>query len=364
MDHAAGVAVDDVLALAKGERVLLVTHPDPEVSRVALAVHDAVVKAGADPVLVATQPRRGADLADPVLIRALESDPEVLILLTRGRIGGDQQRLRRPVHGTYTHYLQYLLSEAPTRGFWAAGVTRAAFAKGVAVDYDALRSNADSLKMRLQEAVELRIATGKDMDLVVPVEGAMVRTETGDYRSPGATGELPSGELVVPVVEGATSGRLRVTGGMSLPEESVVHKDPVEVHVGEGRLEKVVGDDAARRLEATLAGGERLADQAVREGWLTRQEAQTFASGTHQVKEVAFGLNPGLKARGDLCGDLKALGMVRLVVGAGLREYPPGAPVSVELLVPGAKVTVVGEDGRETPLLAGGRFMREQVAIR
>lgn len=360
LDEAARVAVTEVLGVSPGERVLVVTNPDPELSRVALAVHDASAAVGAEPILLATQPRSGAQLADPVLLRALETDPQVLVLLTKGRIGGDPERLARPIHGTYTHYLQYLLSEAPTRGFWGHGVSRSAFTRGVPVDYEALRQEAESLTRRFQDVVELRIQTGKNLELVLPVKGPEGRQETGDYKGPGASGELPTGEFVVPVEPGGASGRLQVSGGLGLPEESLALRDPLQVTLEGGAVTNVQGGDGARRLEAAMADGERLADAAVREGWLTRDEAGRFAQSTHRVKEVALGLNPALKPRGDPVADAKGRGVIRVVVGAGLREYPPGAPVSLELIVPGAKITAVAEDGTESPLLSGGRFVPGQ----
>jgi hypothetical protein len=357
LDQTALKAVQDVLGVAKGERVLIVTHPDPEVSRVAWAVHDAVVQVGGEPVFLATQPRSGAELADPVLIKALESEPAVLVLLTNGRIGGDPERLARPIHGTYTHYLQYLLSDSPTRGFWANGLTRATFTKGLSVGRQDLEAQAQRIVQRLQEAAELRVTTGKGYEFMVGVHGDQTRSEAGDFRSPGAVGELPSGEVVVPVVPGTSQGKIRLLGALGLPEEVVPVRAPLDLAVEDGRVVSTTGGQEARMLENAMADAKRSADQAVREGWLTRTEAEAFGESTHQVKELAFGVNPGLKPRGEIRGDTKALGVLRVVLGAGLREYPPGAPVSLELAIHGASVSVVKEDGTEEPLLEGGRWV-------
>ncbi len=354
--EAARVAVNDCLAVAPGERVLVVTNPDPELSRVAMAVHDQAARAGGEPVLMATQPRTGAQLADPALLRALETDPEVLVLLTKGRIGGDPERLSRPAHGTYTHYLQYLLSETPTRGFWSHGLSQAAFTKGVPVDQTAMRQEATEAVERLKDAVELHIVTGRDARLVVPVVGEKAESETGDYRTAGANGELPSGEVYLPVGPGA-AGSLQLTGTIGLPEGSLSAREPIEITIEEGRVEKVDGGKTARQVEAAIAGGQNLADHAVGEGWLTRSEADQVAENVRVVKEVAFGLNPALKPRGEPFAHAKARGALRLVIGAGRRELPPGAPVSLDFVVPGAKVVVVSEDGTEAPFLSGGGFL-------
>lgn len=359
LGHAARVAVTDALAVAPGERVLIVTNPDAELSRVALAVHDQAAQAGGEPVLMATQPRSGAQLADPALLRALETDPEILVLLTKGRIGGDPERLARPLHGTYTHYLQYLLSETATRGFWSHGLSQTAFTKGVPVDQTSMRQEAKDAVERLQTAVELHIVTGRDDRLVVPVVGEQAQSETGDYRTAGATGELPSGEVYLPVGPGA-AGTLQVTGTIGLPEGSLSAREGVEVTIDEGRVEKIDGGQSARQVEAAIAAGQNLADHAVGEGWLTRSEADQVAENVRVVKEVAFGLNPALKPRGEPFAHAKARGALRVVIGAGRREFPPGAPVSLEFVVPGAKVVVVSEDGTEAPFLPGGGLPTRQ----
>lgn len=355
------MAVTESLAVAQGERVLILTNPDPELSRVAMAVHDQAAQAGGEPILMATKPRVGAELADPALLRVLETDPEVLVLLTKGRIGGDPQRLARPLHGTYTHYLQYLLSQTPTRGFWSHGLTQAAFTKGVPVDQTALRQEANEAVKRLQSAVELHIVTGKESRLVVPVVGDQAKSETGDYRSAGATGELPSGEVYLPVGPGA-AGTLQVTGAIGLPEGSVSAREPVGITIEDGRVEKVDGGQTARQVEAAIAGGQNLADHAVGEGWLTRSEADQVAENVRVVKEVAFGLNPALKPKGEPFAHAKARGALRLVIGAGRRELPPGAPVSLDFVVPGAKVVVVSEDGTESPFLSGSGLLAPKPA--
>lgn len=355
---AARTAVAECLNVAAGERVLVVTHPDREAAGVAMAVYDAALAAGADPVMVTTRPRGGADLADPALLAALESDPEVLVLLTRGLLGGDPKRLGRPIHGKYTHYLQYLMSEAPTRGFWCPGVTQEAFRRGVPVDLAALRRTTDAWRALLADAVELQVAGRGEGRLVVPVDGAAASAETGDYREPGAGGELPAGEVLVPATGEGVEGSLPVTGALGLPERAVRLAAPIRLEFRDGRLAGATGGDDAKRLEAALADAARLAERAIGAGWLTREQAGRFAGNARRLREVGFGMNPALRPRGDPYGDARAHGVVQLRLGAGRREFPPGAPVSVDLLVPGLSVRAVLADGREVALVENGKPAR------
>lgn len=350
--EAAHAAVVDILALKSDERFLIISEADPERFPIAQALHDAAVAAGAETVVV-LQPRRDeAAPAHDIVLRALETEPDAVAVVTAGRLGADPARISRPLHGRYTHYLEYLVGEGRSRAFWATGVPKSAFERCLAIDHAALRRSAQELKGALTDAVELRITSASGTELVLPVRGRDAYAEDGDLRAIGSGGELPPGAVRTPV-EGGANGRLVVDGSLALPGHSEVLRSPLTLDIEEGRVTRADGADA-ERMQAAFRSAGRLAEQAVQNGRLTRDEAEVYASNVRRIAEVGIGLNPAARLSGIPLVDMKAAGTIHLVVGAGSRETPPGAPLSVRVVLKKATLVAVHPDGSETVLVDAG----------
>lgn len=350
--EAARAAVKDALAVKKGERMLIVTEPDAEVAPIAMAVHDAAVATGADVVFMAQSPRGAMDLTDAAVIRALETDPDVVAVLTQGGLGADPERILRPIHGTYSHYFQYLIGEGRARGFWSPGVSKRLFARAVPVDRAAMAEEGEALGRLLEETVELRITSDTGTDLVIPLQGQPT-VETGDYRTAGRGGNLPAGEAVAPASPGLASGRLVIDGTLGLPTGAQPLRSPLVLEVESGRVVSSSGG-AANAFEKALASAPGLAERAVSGGWLTRDQAEVYAENARRIAEVGLGLNPLAKLTGNVLVDEKVRGTAHIGLGAASHEMPPGAPVSIDGVLRRPTVTAVLEDGAEVVLLARG----------
>lgn len=362
--HAADAVVDDVLGIGTSDRVLIVTNPDAEMTPVAWAVHDAAVAREADTVLVSQPVKDENDMADPVVLRALETDPDVIVVLTNGLLGADPERIHRPIHGTYTHYLQYLVGAGRSRAAWAPGVTRRLFAKAVVVDHEAIAAECRAVLDAAAEAVEIHVTSPGGTELVVPVAPLQATAEDGRYLEPGRAGALPAGEVVLPTAEtGAASGTLVIDGLLGLPGHTLWPRKPVTCKVEEGRVTEVTGGDDATALRQALAEGARGAERAVAGGWLTRDQAVVYAANTRRVAEVGIGVNAAVRASGVLPVDQVARGAVRIGIGAARHETPPGAPVALHGLVRKADVMVVLDDGSELALVRSGRAVETPVAL-
>ncbi len=355
--HAARVAATDVLGVREKERALLIVRPGPDTAPVALAVHDALVAAGAETVLVSEPARVPGAPADPIVLRALETDPDILVTLTDGPLGVDPERLHRPVHGKYQHYAQYLLGEARTRGFWAPGVTPRVFARTVPIDYVALARDGAGLVALLREAEELRVTTPAGTDLAVPLDRKKARAEDGRYREPGQGGNLPAGEVLAPATEGGATGRLVVDGALGLPGGTVDVRDAVVARVEEGKITQLEGGAGAKALEKAFAAAGPRSEEAVAAGWLTRRQATVYAGNARRVAEIGLGLNPAARPSGDPLVDDKVRGGVHLGIGAASHESPPGAPVAIDAVLRRPTVVAVLGDGAERTLVREGRVL-------
>ncbi len=372
---AAHKAVHDVLALRPEERVVVVTNPGDDVFPVAEAVHDAARANGNDVLLLVQPVRDDGAWMDPGVLRVLEQDPEVVITILEDKLGLDPERTARPILGKYRHYVQYMIGEGRSRGFWSPGVNVKTFEKLVDIDYVLLRDEARATRDLLADAEELRITTAAGTDLMVPIDGSRVDLDDGDLRVPGRGGNLPCGEVLVPVLrtpqakdaEGdgagiAASGRLVLDGPVKLPREVRAPKRAIEIDVEQGLVTRIGEGADAEALRGMLQEATKHAEAAVRAGQLTRDEATVFAGNARRIAEIGIGLHPAARVTGDRLVDDKARGAVHLSFGAAHDELPPGSPVAVNAGLVRPTVIVVYPDGSETTLVSEGR-LRDVVAL-
>lgn len=362
---AAETAAAEVLGITARDRVLVITNPDAEMAPVAWALHDAAAGRGAETVLVSSPAKGASDMADPTVLRALETDPDVIAVLSTGMLGSDPERIHRPIHGTYTHYLQYLVGAGRSRAFWAPGITKRWFVKAMMADPAALATECEDLRAQMADAVELHVRATNGTNLVMPVQGDKAGAETGRYLEPGQGGALPAGEVLIPALEGGTaSGIVVFDGTVALADGGAMQpKKGLTVRVEEGMVTEVVGDDVGQAMRESLAEGTRLAERAVAGGWLTRDQAKVYGANSRRLAELGIGLNAGTKTAGVMGVDQTQRGIVRLGFGAARHEMPPGAPIALHGLVRKADVTAILEDGTELPLVSGGRFLAPERVV-
>ena len=70
---AASAAINDVLALRKNERVLMVSNPNREVKEISMAVFDSCLDAGAAPTLAFQREKGQFDFLEEELVKAMSA---------------------------------------------------------------------------------------------------------------------------------------------------------------------------------------------------------------------------------------------------------------------------------------------------
>ena len=110
---AADVAVREVLAVKKAEHVLIITNPEKDVFEIAQAMYLASLNANALPSLVVQQRKNTFDYAEPSVINAIKTEPQVIASINADRMGKDKEALANPYKGkggeTYSSVFDYLL---------------------------------------------------------------------------------------------------------------------------------------------------------------------------------------------------------------------------------------------------------------
>lgn len=366
LEEAARVAVSDCLDIKEGERVLIVTNPEDDVGSISQALYRQVASRGGEPMLL-YQPVKGQlDFADPGVIGALQTEPEVLLSISHDKLGKDQEALARPIrvkrrgkrsYRKYHHVFEYLLEEGRSRSFWSPGVTVDMFKRTVPIDYDLLRERAARLGYALSRADEVRITSPGGSDLVIGLRGRRSRKDDGNFKRPGTGGNMPCGEVFISPELGTSAGTLVFDGSISSDKGVIVIERPIECRVEGNMATKVSGGAEARALRATLKRSEAKAREMAADGSLAKGQGETFARNASNLGELGIGLNPAARIVGNMLEDEKAFRTCHLALGA---NYDNDAPALTHLdgLVKAPTITVTYPSGRRRVLLEDGEIVR------
>ncbi len=365
LEGAAKVSVRDVLGVRRGERVLIVTNPEPDVRSVSNALYHQVEAAGGAASMM-LQPVKGQlDYADPAVISALHSAPEVVLSVSHEKLGKDRDALAKPIrvkmrgkrrYKRYHHVFEYLLEEARTRSFWSPGVTVDMFVRTVPIDYGTLRQRAARLGYALSRGEEVTITSPAGTDCVIGLRGRRSRKDDGNFKRPGTGGNIPCGEVFISPELGTSMGTLVFDGSISSDKGVILIETPITCKLELGFVRKISGGKEARLLSGTLGRSERRAREMAADGSLPADQGDAFATNARGVGELGIGLNPAARIVGNMLEDEKAFRTCHLALGA---NYDNDAPALTHLdgLVKQPTITVRYPSGRERLLLEKGELV-------
>ena len=244
--RAAETAIQDVLKVKSGERVLIVTNPDEDVSEISQALYRAAAAVDARPTLLYQPVKSQLDFAEPEVIGAIKSAPDVIISMSANKIGKDEEAIAHPymVEGKpVPNTFHYLMETKKTRSFWSPSVTREMFASMVPVDYDRMKSEAAWVKDIFDRAREIRVTAPAGTDVRFSVEGRKGMLDDGDFSRPGDGGNLPAGETFVSPVVGTTEGLIVYDGSISSHDGIIIIDEPIRVTYKNGFITEIAGGE-------------------------------------------------------------------------------------------------------------------------
>lgn len=354
----ARIAVREVLSAREGERALIITNPSRHVSLISLALHDALREAGCEPVVVIQSRRTQMDFADPAVIEALKSAPEIILSISEEKLGKDKEALSSPydVKGKrIDHIYTYLLEAKRSRGFWSPSVTAEMFKKTVPIDYHLLRKRAAKIKELLDEAEEVHITSPGGTDLRIGLKGRAAKKDDGDFSTPGSGGNLPCGEVFISPELGGGEGSLVFDGSLSTVGGVIVLEEPVKCRVEVGFVKSIEGGEGAKVLEGSLRRGEEMAEELFREGRLPKETMQEYRRNARHLGELGIGLNPKAEIVGNMLEDEKAFRTCHIAIGS---NYDNDAPALIHLdgLIKEPTLVLFLEGGEERTLMDSGEL--------
>ncbi len=358
--ESARTAVGQVLAVKPDESVLIVTNPVSDVSDISMAIYDAAVEAGARPVL-AYQPRKSQlDFAEPAVIEAIRSRPDVFISMSAGKLGKDRRGIVEPYESqgrrfdNLFHFLLY--GEKSMRSFWSPGVTREIFLRAVPIDYGTLRLKCAALKQVLDHATSVRITTRAGTELTIGVNGRTAYVDDGDFTLPGRGGNLPAGETYISPALGSSEGLIVFDGSISSYSGTIQIRQPIRVEVVGGFVTSVDGGTEADELADTIRRGEENTTALEKQGKLPAGDGELYRRNVRNIGELGIGLNPAARVSGNMLEDEKAFRTCHVAIG---HNYDGDAPALTHLdgVIRNPTISVVHDDGSQMDVMRDGEFV-------
>jgi hypothetical protein len=175
------------------------------------------------------------------------------------------------------------------------------FMDAMNTNYARLRKKGMAIKKKWDKAKEIRVKTEAGTDITFDVDGMKAIANVGEYHKPGRGGNMPAGEVYIPP-KGfyGVNGVFVIDGSMKTVNGSLLAKDPLRVHVKDGRVVKIEGMQADL-LEQTFR---KFEDRA------------KYPERVRHIGELGIGINPGAVLIGSMIMDEKVLGTGHIAFGS------------------------------------------------
>ncbi|NLM00512.1 MAG: aminopeptidase [Treponema sp.] len=367
LGKSAGIVAREVCGIKKGERVLIVSNPLKETEAIAQSLFKAVGECGGVPIIVFQQEKTLLDYADPIVIAALKSNPDVFLSISANKLGKDEEAMKKPYIAddgkTYNHIFDYLLYGAKEmRAVWTPGITQDMFSRTVKIDYDLLSKRCTALMKVLHGADYVHVTAPAGTDVKVIIKGRKPFADDGNFTEAGSGGNIPAGEVFISPVVGGTEGKIVFDGSMSLNSEDILIQEPIIVDVVDGYVTNIVSsskkpatfssNDAGKLLD-TITAAEEKALQMEAEGKLPKGMGEVYKKNARHIGELGIGLNPAAQVKGNMLEDEKAFRTCHFAIGS---NYDGDADTLIHLdgVVLNPTITVYYADGRNVVIEKNG----------
>ncbi len=357
--EAASVAINDVLGVKEGEKVLIITNPPEDVRKISMALYDAALEAGAKPVIMFQPVKSQLDFAEKAVIDAIRTEPDVVLSISKEKLGKDEESMKDPImigEKRYDHMFNFLLGEKRIRSFWSPSVTADMFKRTVPIDYTWMRETCTLLKEELTEAISAHITTELGMDLTIGLQGRAAKADDGDFTAPGSGGNLPCGEVFISPAVGSSEGVIIFDGSIAATEGEIIINEPIRVTMKEGYIDDITGGEEAKELKASITRGEEMPFEMSKDGKMDYEDAKAYSHNARHLGEFGIGLNKEAQIIGNMLEDEKVYTTIHLAIGANYDD-DANALIHLDGLIKNPTVVLKKPNGSERTIMLNGQLV-------
>ncbi|UCF07736.1 MAG: aminopeptidase [Thermoplasmata archaeon] len=356
LQKASKVAVNEVLGVKEGERILIITNPHKDVQNISMALYDASLDAGAHPVLIFQPVKTQLDFAEDSVIDAIESNPDIILSISKHKLGKDKKALKNPYKEgdkDFNHIFTYLLNAKKMRSFWSPSVTAEMFAETVPIDYTELREMCGKIKEELDKAKEVHITAPSGTDITIGLRNREAKSDDGDFTENGKGGNLPCGEVFISPELGASDGVIAFDGSISVEGGIVIIDNPILAKVKNGFVTDISGDKEAEELRETIDLAEKTVREFVSQDKIPREMEEEYIKNARNLGELGIGLNRNARIVGNMLEDEKVYGTCHIAIGANYDEDAKSL-IHLDGLIKAPTITAKYEDRSEKIIMKDG----------
>ena len=355
----AQVVVQDVVAVKKGERVLIIANP--ATIEIAQDLFMASSEVGGVPTLVYQSDKTSFDNANPEVLAAIATEPEVCFSISNIKLGKDPAATANPYKTEdgqeFTHIFDYLLDGKKTmRGVWTPGITVDMMNRTAAIDYKELGDRCKKMEELFTGAVTVFVTAPGGTDLKIPINGRKLMADDGNFTKPGTGGNIPAGEVFISPVVGGCEGVIVYDGSMTFADGDSILETPITCKVEKGFVKEIEGGAEAKRLLKTITEAEQRAVQYEKEKKLPQGQGAVYKRNARNIGELGIGLNPAAQITGNMLEDEKAFHTCHFAIG---ENYDNDAPSLIHLdgVVRDPTITLEYADGSKKQILVRGQII-------
>lgn len=353
---AAQVVVRDVMKIKKGERVLIIANP--ATNQISQDLFTASEEAGALPTLMFQPDKTSFDNANPEVLAAIASEPDVCFSISNIKLGKDPKATANPYKTDdgqeFSHIFDYLLEgKKCMRAAWTPGITEEMMNRTAAIDYKELQNRCKKMNEYFEDAVLVHVTSTGGTDLTVPVNGRKLMFDDGDFSKPGTGGNIPAGEVFISPVVGGCEGIIVYDGSMTFSDGDSILETPIKCKVSKGFVTDITGGAEAIRLLKTITEAELRSIVYEKEKKLPEGQGAVYKKNARNIGELGIGLNPAATITGNMLEDEKAFRTCHFAIG---ENYDNDAPSLIHLdgVVRNPTITITYSAGNSKVIMENG----------
>lgn len=358
--------VMNVCSVKKGERVLIIANP--ATNQISQDLYSAVLKAGGIPTLMFQPDKTSFDNANPEVLAAIKTNPEVCFSISNVKLGKDPQASANPYTTEdgqkFTHIFDYLLDGKKTmRAIWTPGITEDMMNRTANIDYAELKERCIKLEKIFKGAVSVHVTAPAGTDIEIPIKGRKLLFDDGDFSTPGTGGNIPAGEVFISPLVGdeeknipGCEGVIVYDGSMTFSDGDSILETPITCKVEKGYVSSIKGGAEAKRLQKTITEAETRPFVLEKEKKLENGMGNIYKKNARNIGELGIGLNPAATITGNMLEDEKAFHTCHFAIG---ENYDNDAPSLIHLdgVVREPTIVLKYEDGSIREILSNGNLV-------